>query len=176
MASRASPFLELQLPGLRDSSATVWLQAVPFPRQPCWRAWARADPCFLGELILIWESHACLQPELQHQLCHSQGCAWPWAPLTQTWTKTQVDFPASPQTCLITTDLPGSHWDISDLGQHHRTWSHPWFTDSCAQLDPTDCWSDPTAVPKRAWSARLGTVGQGPACITTLGSSPFRSS
>lgn len=175
-ALRASPFLELLLPGLRDNSAVVQLRAVPFPRQLCWEAWARADPPFLWELLLSWHTHAWLQPELQHQLCRSWGCAWPWAPWIQTWTKPQIDFPASPQTCLNTTDLAGSHWDISDLGQRHRTWSHPWFTDSGAQPDPTDCWSDLTAIPRRACSPCLGTERWGPEWVTTLGSSPVGSS
>lgn len=176
MALRASPFLELPLPGLRDSSATVQLQAVPFPRQLCWEAWARADPTFLWETLLSWHSHAWLQPELQHQLCRSRGRAWPWAPLIHTRTKTRIDFPASPQTCLIPRDLAGSHWDISDLGQHRRTWSCPWFTDSCAQLDPMDCWPDLTASPSHARSLSLGTAGWGPDRVTTLGSSPLGSS
>lgn len=135
-ALRASPFLQLLLPGLRDNSTIMQLQAVLIPRQRCWEVWATAGSPFLWELLFSWHSQAWLRPELQHHLCHNRGCAWPGAQVIQTWTETRTDCPASPRTCLITKDLAGSHWEISDLGQHHRTRSCPWFTDLCAQLSP----------------------------------------
>lgn len=123
MALRASRFPQLLLPGLG-----VQLQAVLVPRQLCWEVWAAAGSPPLWELLFGGHSQAWLRPELQHRLCRNQGCAWPWAQLIQTWTETWTDCPASPQTCLFTMDLAGSHWEISDLGQHHQTRPWPRFT------------------------------------------------
>jgi len=38
MALRVTPFQELLLPGLRDSTVIVQQQALPLPTQLCWEA------------------------------------------------------------------------------------------------------------------------------------------
>lgn len=46
-----------------------------------------------------------------------------------------IDFLASPQTCLITTDLQGECWSVSDAGDFHRPALHSWLRKSGTVLD-----------------------------------------
>ena len=117
-ALRASPFLELLLPGLGDSSAVARLRAVPFPRQHCWGAWARADPPLpVGTAFKL--TLPCLAPAWTTAPAVSQpGLCLAMGP-TDPDPDQDTDWPPS-----FTSDLPHHY----GLGWRSLRYTWPWLT------------------------------------------------